>query len=148
MSRFMQGSYTVINPKKYVGDVKKVRYLSSWELHLFKFLDLNPHILFWGSESTIVPYYSPADGRNRRYMVDIFVKYKNKNGDIIKELLEVKPHAQTLPPKNTARKKKTTYLKELYTYNVNIAKWKAASEYARKRKMEFRIITEKHLFKS
>lgn len=146
MSRYKQGTYKVVNKDKYVGDGDP-RYLSSWELILFRFLDKNPHIIKWGSENVIVPYYSNADGRNRRYMVDLFIKYKDKDGNIKKELLEIKPHAQTQPPKKGGRKKKTTYLREVYTYQVNMDKWKAAEAYARKRKMEFRLITEKHIFK-
>ena len=146
MSRFTQGTYEVINKKKYVGDGNP-RYLSSWELHLFRFLDRNTHIIQWGSENVVIPYYSNADGRNRRYMVDIFVKYRNKDGDIVKELIEVKPYAQTIPPTQSGKKKKSTYLKELYTYQVNMDKWKEAQKFARKRKMEFRILTEKNLFR-
>lgn len=147
MSSFKQGVYKVRNPDKYVGEGDP-RYLSSWELHVFRFLDMNPHVIQWGAENVVIPYYSNADGKRRRYMVDLFVKYRNKDGVVVKELLEVKPHAQTLPPKNTARKKKTTYLKELYTYQVNVDKWSEAKKFAKKRKMDFRVITEKHIFRS
>ncbi len=41
MSRFKQGDYTVINKEKYIGNILKVRYLSSWELVLMQFFDAN-----------------------------------------------------------------------------------------------------------
>jgi hypothetical protein len=146
MSEYLQGEYEVKNKSKYVG-TRKPRYLSSWELKLFEFLDGNPNIIRWGSETAIIPYYSPADGRNRRYMIDLFIEYKTKDGIVVKELIEVKPFAQTQQPKMTGRKKKETYLRELYTYQVNLAKWQAATEFARKRKMNFRILTEKDIFR-
>jgi len=145
--RYKQGIYEVINKDKYKGDSKKVRYLSSWEQHVFKFFDMNPNIIHWNSEDVVIPYFSRADNRNRRYMVDLYVKYKNKNGDIIRELVEIKPFAQTQPPVKKKGKKKSTYLNEYYTFCVNMDKWSAASEYARKRKMTFRVITERDIFK-
>jgi len=147
MGKFAQGDYTVINKEKYMGNIHKVRYLSSWELVLLKFFDMNTSILEWNSEDVIVPYYSNADQKKRRYMVDFYIKYKTKDGVIKKELLEVKPYAQTLPPTKRGRKKQSTFLKEVYTYQVNIDKWKAATAFAKARGMEFRLITEHDIFK-
>jgi len=146
MGKFIQGDYTVVNKEKYIGNVHKVRYLSSWELVIMKFFDHNSNIIKWSSESVIVKYYSPIDQRQRRYMVDFFVQYKNAKGEIIKELLEVKPRKETIKPVSKRGKKKSTYLKEVYTWNVNIAKWAAAQKYAKERGMTFRIIDETHIF--
>jgi Straboviridae/Kyanoviridae head completion nuclease len=146
MGHYKQGEYKPINPDKYAGNINKIRYLSSWELVLMKFFDLNEHILEWNSEDIIIPYYSNADQKKRRYIVDFYVKYKNKKGEIVKELLEVKPKSQTIQPKQKRGKKKSTYLKEAYTYQVNIDKWRAATKYAKDRKMTFRLITEDHIF--
>jgi len=146
MAKYKQGTYKVKNKSKYVGQGDP-RYLSSWEYDCFEFFDMHPDVIQWGAENVIVPYYSTADGRNRRYMVDLFVKYKDEKGQVIKELVEIKPFCQTQPPKKTRRKKQSTYLKESYTFQVNIDKWKAASLYAKKRKMRFRIITEKNIFR-
>jgi hypothetical protein len=59
--------------------------------------------------------------------------------------VEVKPSKQTQPPvypgKNTQR-----YLTESMAFIKNQAKWKAATEYAKDRDWEFKIITEKELF--
>jgi hypothetical protein len=144
---YHQGTYEVKNKDKYVGSTNP-RFMSSWELVLFKFFDNNPNVKKWGAENVIIPYYSHADERNRRYMVDLFVEYENKDGKIVRELLEVKPYAQTQPPTKSGRKKRSTYLKEVYTYQVNIDKWSAAASYAKKRKMQFRVLTEKDIFKS
>lgn len=154
MPNFLQGTYEVINKEKYKG-VKKPRYLSSWELDVFRRFDTNPNILEWGSETVIIPYISLIDaceqfpnGKPRRYMVDLYVKYFDKQtGEIVKELIEIKPYKQTQEPKPTKGKRKTTYLKEVYTYQVNKSKWIAAANWAKKRGMRFRVITEKVMYK-
>lgn len=143
---FRQGTYTLKNPEKYTGNKNNIRYMSSWELVLMEFFDRNPNILQWNSEDVIISYYSSADGKQRRYMIDFWIKFKNKKGEIKQELLEVKPKSQTQPPKKVGRKSQKTFLKELYTFQVNIDKWKAASKYAKDRGMTFRIITEDDLF--
>lgn len=145
--KYKQGNYVVRNPEKYVGNINKVRYMSSWENVIMNFFDNNPNILKWSSESVIVKYYSPVDQRHRRYMVDFFVEYRNAKGEVIKELLEVKPRKETIPPVSKRGKKKSTYLKEVYTWNVNQAKWTAATKYAKDRGMTFRLIDETHIFK-
>lgn len=147
MGKFQQGEYTVINKEKYTGNIHRVRYLSSWELVMLKFFDSNPNIIEWNSEDIVIPYYSNADQKKRRYMVDFYIKYKKKDGTVKKEILEVKPLAQTLQPISKKGKKKSTYLKECYTYQVNIDKWKAATAWAKARGMEFRLITERDIFK-
>ncbi|KKL19318.1 hypothetical protein LCGC14_2466650, partial [marine sediment metagenome] len=54
-----QGVYEVRNPNKYVGDLKKVIFRSSWELYMNQFLDNNPNILRWSSEEFYIPYIKP-----------------------------------------------------------------------------------------
>ena len=145
MSNYKQGVYEVKNKDKYLG-TKNPRYLSSYELRVFQYLDTSPHVIKWGAEVVVIPYYSPVDEANRRYMVDIYVEYKKPNGKISKELIEIKPSQQTKKPRKGKRKKEKTYLKELYTYNVNIAKWMAAKKYAEERGWKFRLLTEENIF--
>ena len=59
-------------------------------------------------------------------------------------MIEVKPAKQTQPPK---KKKNVTksYLYECKTYAVNQAKWAAAYEWCKDRKIEFKIVTEQEL---
>jgi hypothetical protein len=68
----------------------------------------------------------------------------NTRGQSIREIIEVKPKKQTLPPKEQKRKTKK-FLNEIATYAVNQAKWKAAEEFCADRRMSFRILTEDHL---
>jgi hypothetical protein len=69
---------------------------------------------------------------------------KEHNNKIKTYVVEVKPKKQTLPPK--PRKKVTkSYIYECQTYAVNQAKWKAASEFCKDNRIEFKIITEQEL---
>ena len=139
--QYIQGRYKLHHPEKYQGDINDVVFRSSWELKLNRFLDLNPAVVKWASEELVIPYYSQADGKMRRYFVDYVVQVKGESGAIKTFLVEVKPHSQTIPPKR-GRKRESTYLKECYEYQVNTDKWAAAHEYAKKHGMEFRIFDE------
>lgn len=141
----MQGYYTPRHPEKYVGNVKKIRYMSSWELQTHRFFDNNPNILRWASEGIAVPYLNPIDQQVHKYLPDYWISYKNKNNIIKYELIEVKPEKETLVPK-AAGKKRQHYLFEALTYVRNKAKWEAAQAFCNKHGLTFRIITEKQLF--
>ena len=104
--------------------------------------DKNENVLEWRSEEIIIPYVSPIDNRIHRYFPDFYIKGKTSSGTT-KYIVEVKPKAQTLPPKKGRKTKKL--LNEIATYGVNQAKWKAAREYCADRKMKFMILTEKEL---
>lgn len=142
---YKQGFFKPRFPKKYIGDPTNIVYRSAWEKRVMQSLDENTMIIRWASEEVIIPYLSPVDGRYHRYFPDFYVEAKA--GDSIKKLLiEVKPQAQTQPPKSPNRKTKR-YLTEVMTYGVNQAKWKAAREYCLDKGWEFQIITEADLFK-
>ena len=70
---------------------------------------------------------------------------RNQNTGKLKTYeIEVKPAKQTRPPKQ--RKKVTqSYIYECKTYAVNQAKWKAADERCKDRKIEFKVVTEREL---
>lgn len=146
MGNYKQGTYKVKNKDKYKGDPNKIRYMSSWEEELCKYFDKTPSIIAWNSEEVIIKYYSHMDQRVRRYIIDFWVKYIDNNGKTHIELIECKPYSQTQKPTKRGRKKESTYIKEVYTYNVNIDKWTAASKYAKQMGWEFRILTEKDIF--
>ena len=57
---------------------------------------------------------------------------------------EVKPKKYTVEPKIPKRKTKS-FVREVYEWGKNTAKWKAAREYCRDRNMDFVILTEDHL---
>ena len=71
--------------------------------------------------------------------------FKDRNGDIRRSVIEVKPMRETLEPKATKGKSRKTLINESITYVKNQAKWKAAREFCDDRKLEFKIMTEKEL---
>jgi hypothetical protein len=139
-----KGKYRVNAPEKYRGDIHNVIYRSLWELRFMKWCDFNPSVLEWGSEIVIIPYISPVDRKYHRYFVDFFIKVKNKNNEITKYLVEIKPEKFTKPPE-IPKKKTKKFIDEVFQYSVNEAKWKAAFEFCEDRKMKFIILTEKDL---
>ena len=142
------GRFIPKNPQKYAGNPNNVQFRSSWEVTMMKFLDSSEAVLKWGSEEIAIPYLKPvldaATGRPgvkvANYFPDFIVVYRDKNGAIQREILEVKPLKETL-----SEKAKTNHDKMALV--INIAKWKAAEEFARRHGMKFRVITELSLFK-
>jgi len=151
MSRYHQGKYTPKNPSKYKGDVNNVIYRSSWELKFLNYLDRNTNVIEYSSEEFFIPYLSPIPNKNgkktvRRYFPDFYVKSKRPDGTIQVQIIEIKPKAQTVPPKNTKTKRKTNRLiREQFTYMVNQTKWAAAEEYCKDNGYEFVVMTEDDL---
>lgn len=146
MSRhYHQGTFVPTNPQKYVGDVTNIFYRSGWERKLMNWADRNPAVEKWASEEIIIPYLSPVDNRPHRYFVDFAVMIRHKDGSLKKYLIEVKPKAQTVPPKR-GKRSTNKYIEELATFAVNQAKWKQAESYCEKNNMQFMVITEDHLF--
>lgn len=144
MRKYHQGKYKIKNRDKYLGDPDNIVYRSSWELKVLQWLDVHPDVISFSSEEIVIPYISPADGRYHRYFPDFFVKIRSKDGTVKSMILEVKPHAQAIEP---VKKTKITkrYINEVVTYGVNQAKWKAAEEYCKDRKWEFKVLTEHDL---
>lgn len=143
-TKTFKGRYRVQNPLKYNGDINSVIYRSLWELRFMKWCDENDSILEWGSETVIIPYISPLDRKIHRYFVDFFVKVKNRNNEIQKYLIEIKPEKFTKPPE-IPKKKTKKFIDEVLQYGVNDAKWKAAFEFCKDRNLKFMILTEKDL---
>jgi hypothetical protein len=127
------------NPDKYVGDKEKIFARSTWEVSVMKFFDSRHDVIRWGSEEVIIPYLSPADNKVHRYFPDFFVEYRDKEGKIIKEIVEVKPLHESDEKFAKSDRSKDALL-------VNEAKWKAASLFCETRGMVFRVITEKSIF--
>jgi len=140
-----KGRYIPKNPSKYAADPTKIIYRSMWEKKFMIFCDTNESVLRWGSETIVVPYRSPVDGKIHKYFVDFIVETVNKNGHKEVQLIEIKPKKQTNEPKKKTRITRR-YLYEVQTYAVNQAKWKSASEFAENRGWKFKILTEEVLF--
>lgn len=138
-SKFHQGYFNPKNPAKYVGDLDKIRFMSSWELNFFKFLDGNPNVLRWASECIAIPYIKPTDGKVHKYYPDIWIEYRNRDGEIRQEILEIKPKNQI-----TLGKRPSQY--EQLTWAVNCSKWKAAQAFCESKGIKFRLLTENELF--
>lgn len=143
---YKSGHYEVINKNKYIANLKKITYRSSWELFFMKWLDLNPSIVEWGSENVVIEYIHPLTNEKKRYYTDFY--FADKNGN--KYIIEVKPEKQTMvpiKPDNASGKKMDRYQKELHDYIVNKEKWTRAVDLALKNGFKFRIVTEETLKK-
>jgi hypothetical protein len=152
--QYVQGIYQVKHPEKYIGqiDASHPRYLSSYELKTFEFFDNHKSVLKWGSECVVIKYKNPTkldsngNPKTCRYIIDLYCEYIDKQGQVVKELIEIKPTKDLKKPKKSGRKKQQTYIKEQMTYIQNLAKWQAATAYAKQRGLQFRVITEKDIF--
>lgn len=109
---------------------------------MLKWADTHPDVLKYSSEELIIPYISPVDQKQHRYFVDFLIMVKTRSGEIKKYAVEVKPEAQTVPPKTRNKKRLVT---ETMTYAVNQAKWKAADQFCKSKGIDFIVLTEKHL---
>ena len=143
-NNFKQGYFTPKHPEKYVGNVNKIRYMSSWELQTNNFLDGNPNVLQWASEEIAIQYIKPTDNRIHKYYPDYWVKYVNNAGQVVQEILEIKPAQQC---KQSRSRNPKTRLYESLTFAVNTAKWEAAQKWCKDHGMVFRLVTETSIFK-
>lgn len=143
LDNIYRGKYIPIHKEKYVGDITSITYRSSWERSVMKWADLNPDIQYWSSEETTIKYICGTDGSPHTYYIDFTFKFKS--GKVL--LVEIKPENQTIPPKASKGKKKTTLLTEQLAYVKNTSKWKAAVKYANEHNASFQVWTEKTLRK-
>lgn len=142
-SRYKQGQYIPMNPDKYVGSLKTIRYMSGWELKFMRWCDMNPSVVHWNSEGLVLDYYSRIDGKNRRYYMDFIIKYRDQAGQLKTAIIEIKPEKQTRAPKKGRNEK--TYYEALRTWHVNQDKWEAARNWAKEQGCDFIIMTEEQL---
>lgn len=138
-----KGKYKPKNPEKYKGNPDNIIWRSTWEARVMKQLDENTNVLWWGSEELFIRYYNPIDNKIHRYFPDFVVKVQKKDNTTMTYLLEVKPEAQTKPPKQ--KRKTRRYLEESKTYIINQSKWKAATEFCKDHGWVFKVLTEKDL---
>jgi len=128
-------------PEKYVGNVENITYRSSWEKRFMEFCDNNISIMQWGSEEIHIPYLKPTTKKIHRYYPDFFIMYRNAKGEMIREIIEIKPYKESV-----LTKKSSTYDKVAIA--INMAKWKAAKQFCENHGMSFRVLTEKSLFRT
>lgn len=111
---------------------------------MMRWCDHNPSVVSWGSESVVIPYQNPLTGKVSRYFVDFNVLMRDRQGQLKKFLVEIKPHAQTIPPSQQTRNTKALARRQA-EYLKNQAKWQAATAWSAKKGYEFVVLTEKHL---
>lgn len=138
MPKFAQGIYTVKNKEKYVGKGLP-RYRSSWELTFMMFLDNNDNILQWASESISIPYRNPITGKQSIYVPDFLITYRNRNNQMVAEVIEIKPKKQSVIESKMKANERAVVA-------VNYAKWDQAVKWCKKQGLLFRVITEDDIF--
>lgn len=144
--KFLSGKFRPNRPDKYVGDINKIIYRSSYELAVFRMMDDEPGVVKWNSEETVIPYISAVDGLAHRYYLDVTAAIRGADGKITKKYIEIKPYDQTIAPKRTKTEKDQAYAERVRTWMVNSSKWEAAKRYAAERGGEFLILTERDIF--
>ncbi|AEC53011.1 head completion protein [Synechococcus phage S-CRM01] len=121
MSKHLQGKFKPKNPHKYIGDSSNIIYRSSWEMTVMNYLDLREEVQSWQSEEKFVVYYDPITKKNRRYFPDFVVKFKNSKGEIVVEMIEVKPKSEVDgPPENPKRKQRAGQLESKRTSRIRL----------------------------
>ena len=138
MSRWAQGNYVILNREKYAGNGTP-RYRSGWELSFMKFCDTNDHVLQWASESIAIPYRHPITGKVTQYIPDFLITYRNRDNTVRAELIEIKPKSQSVIESKMNSRDRAVVA-------INYAKWDAATKWARKNGLTFRVITENDMF--
>lgn len=137
--KYSQGIYVPQNPSKYAGK-GSIRYRSSWEHTFMQFCDTNPNIISWASEAIQIPYYNPIKQKKTHYIPDFFIKYQNAAGQIVSELIEIKPS------KETSLEAAGRSVRNQYFAVINQAKWQAADNWCKSNNINFRIVTENDMF--
>lgn len=138
MRSWAQGNYVILNREKYAGNGTP-RYRSGWELSFMKFCDTNDHVLQWASESIAIPYRHPITGKMTQYIPDFLITYRNRDNTVRAELIEIKPKSQSVIESKMNSKDRAVVA-------INYAKWDAATKWARKNGLSFRVITENDMF--
>ena len=138
MAKWAQGAYQVLNPDKYIGK-KTPRYRSGWEHSFMRFCDTNDNVLQWASESIQIPYRHPLTGKQTIYVPDFLITYRTRNNVMKGELIEIKPKGQSVVTENMNSRDRAVVA-------INYAKWDAATKWARRNGLTFRVITEQDMF--
>lgn len=139
--RNSKGKYKLVNPIKYVGDINRVIYRSSWEQKTFHYLDTNSNVKQWGSEIVCIPYQCRSDGKLHRYYIDLYIVLE---GGLKPLLVEIKPKYKRYLLES---KRSKMSFRSALEFAKNTSKWEAANIYARKNNMIFKIWSEDSLKK-
>ena len=138
--KYLQGIFEVKNKQKYLGKGSPT-YRSGWEHAFMRFCDNNEHIVGWASESISIPYRNPVSGKMSNYFPDFLIQYRNRNNQVITELIEIKPKKQSVIESKAS-------VRDRAIVAVNYAKWDAATKWCSKQGIKFRVITEDDIFRN
>lgn len=138
VSKYTQGQFLAKNPGKLLGN-RSPQFRSSWELKIMSFLDSHPSVIQWGSECIRIPYTNPLTGKGTVYVPDFLIRYRDKNGNELTELVEVKPKKETFMEAAKSRRDKAFVI-------LNTAKWMAALNFCSKNGIKFRVLNEDSIF--
>lgn len=133
------GFFTPINVNKLIPKRYPLKYKSSWELYFMNFLDRNQNVVNWGYEIIKIPYFNPIKKKKSIYLPDFFIKYRDKNGNEIYELIEIKPTNEIIFEAAKSRNQKLHCI-------INKFKWEEAKKWCDSKGIIFRIISEKDMF--
>lgn len=128
------------NPEKYLGDISKITFRSSWEKTFMQLCDTHPNIVGWGSEILQIPYVNPITKKPSIYIPDFLLVYLDKNGKNIAEVIEIKPMKETLVERAKSKR-------DQLMVAVNQYKWMAAEKFCKQNNMTFRVLTEQQIFR-
>lgn len=120
---------------------------SSYEAKFCRWLDNNPNVIEWSSECIEINYFDVTSNKMRRYFPDFYMKAINKDGEEIKYIIEIKPYKETHAPRKSVKKSRRTFLTETITWKKNLSKWKSAEDWCNRHGYQFKILTERELFK-
>ena len=138
MAKFHKGQYTVLNASKYSGSGTPV-FRSSWEQTFMQFCDTNPNVMAWASEPVRISYQHHLTGKVTSYVPDFVIVYRDAKGNKNAELIEIKPANQSNPKFARGRAQQAQVA-------INYAKWDAATHWAKKRGMKFRVLNEGDIY--
>lgn len=127
------------HPEKYKGDLP-IEVKSLWELDFAKYCDRHPDVMQWTYEPTKIPYHDPISGRQKIYIPDFLVTFITRGRQATTKLIEIKPQGQAWYEQSRNSKDALLTLK-------NDAKWKAATNWALRRGVDFIIMTEADMYK-
>ena len=76
-----------------------------------------------------------------QYIPDFLITYRTSNNTIRAELIEIKPKKQSVIESKMSAKDRAIVA-------INYAKWDAATKWARRNGLTFRVITEDDMFRN
>jgi len=149
--KYKNGTYIPLNKDKYIGDLTKVYYRSSWELRFMQYLDVTSEILRWSCEEIKIPYRE-TDGSYHTYYPDFYFERVDKNNPqrFDRVVIEIKPRKDRVMPKEPEKFtpiKLESYEYQLKMYQKNLYKWSRATDFCKKNGMKFYIMDEFDLMK-